>query len=136
MFNRLDALTGLTFLKVPFTVSTDGYSDYLDLSGIEGTVMLSIAVAGSGSGTIGFDVVECDTSGGTYTAITADALFDPATGDPDTFDDVSATATIQTLALNKDLCQRYIKVFFDAGTSHVVAVSAAYTHKYANFSQS
>ena len=61
-------------------------------------------------------VEHSETTGTGFGAVPASALFDPLTGDADTFDAVTTAATDQTLALNRQQLKRFVRVVL-AGTT-------------------
>lgn len=88
----------------------------LDISKYIGNIFLNISQAAGGSDTLAITVQHAEASGGTFGAVPATALFNPATGAADTFDNLVALATDQTLALNRQQLKRYVRVSF-AGAS-------------------
>lgn len=125
----LDNVVRLLSMLAPSTVSTDTDTASIDLSQYEGSVLIEISVATGGTGTL-TPTVEDSADNSTFAAIPADALFDPDTGADAAFAAVTTTASFQVLAVKRDRCRRYLRVHLDAGTSHVVAVSAAAARKY------
>lgn len=125
----LDNVVRLLSMLAPTTVSTDTDTTSIDLSQYEGSVLIAVSVATGGTGTL-TPTVEDSADNSTFAAIPADALFDPDTGADAAFAAVTTTASFQVLAVKRDRCRRHLRVHLDAGTSHVVAVSAAAARKY------
>ncbi len=125
----LDNWAQITNLLAPTTVTTDTDSAVIDLSRVEGNVLIAVSVAASGEGTL-TPSVEDSGDNSSFAAVPADALFTPDTGVQAAFAAVTTSASFQVLALKKDRCRRYVHVHLDAGTTHVVAVVAATARKY------
>ena len=134
MAHPIDNINAVSVLQAPATITADAQTTALDQSVLEYNALITVSVAAGGTGTLSIAVTEADTIGGAYTAVPASALFNPDTGEDDTFDDVTTTESNQTLALNLDKCKRFVRAELTAGTSHVVAVVAVATNKDANFS--
>lgn len=116
----------------------------IDTSNYEGTLLIHVSSqAPSASDTLTITVEDSDVQadGSDWAAATAAALFDPATGDTDTFDVITdAAASHQTLALRLAYCKRYVRVVVTAaGSGITIPFNGAFLvghKKYANFAQS
>lgn len=128
----LDNAVEIKQLTAPATITSDTNSATLDVSGYEDNLLLALSVAAGGTGTLTVTVQD-SADNSTFADVPADALFDPDTGDADTFDAVTTSASFQVIGLTKARCRRYVRLHYDAGTSHVVAATAAAVKKYANF---
>lgn len=96
-------------------------SSWLDVSGYEGQVLISVnSAAASASDTLTITVLENVATSGSGSAVPADALINPATGLPATFTVVTdAGASFQTLALKLERTAQYIKVILTAAGSGI-----------------
>jgi len=83
-----------------------------DMQNLEGTALLGIVDRVSGTAAATIAVTHSLTSGGTFNAVPADALFTPSTGQPGTFTALSTAASEQYLGLNIQKLRRYIRVEF------------------------
>lgn len=111
--------------------STGGNSGELDLAGVEGTVRLTVNDRAGGTAAATIAVTHSETSGGSFDAVPADALFDLETGDADTFANLSTSASDQTLGLLTQRCRRYIRLeIAGSGITHNLAIVAAVGDKY------
>lgn len=109
---------------------TGGNSDVLDMENVEGNVFINIAARAGGTNSMAL-TVEHSEDNSSYAAVPASALFNPVTGEADTFDAVTTAATDQTLALNYQQLKRYLRVVYAGGTlTQNIAVTAAYQPKY------
>jgi hypothetical protein len=99
----------------------------LDVSKYVGNIFLNVAQIAGGSDTLTVAVEHSATSGGTFAAVPASALFDPTTGNAATFTNLAATASDETLGLNRQQCKRYVRVKFSGASSNdnTVSVTAA-----------
>jgi len=89
----------------------------LDVSKYVGNIFINVAQNAGGSDTLVVTVLHCATSGGSFTAVPASALFNLETGNADTFTSLAATASDETLGLNRQQLKRYVLVNF-AGASN------------------
>jgi len=98
----------------------------LDVSKYVGNIFLNVAQNAGGSDTLAVTVEHSLTSGGTFAAVPAAALFNPSTGEADTFTDLGATASDETLYLNRQQLKRFVRVQIDdaANFDHTVSVVA------------
>ncbi|NIN36647.1 MAG: hypothetical protein GTO60_16750 [Gammaproteobacteria bacterium] len=90
----------------------------LDIAKYVGNIFINVSQAAGGSDTLAVVVEHATTSGGTFAAVPASALFDPATGDAATFANLAALATDQTLALNRQQLKRYVRVKFTGASAN------------------
>lgn len=107
-------------LSVNASIRADGYATAdgatLDGAGVDvgesvGPVMVTVDAALASAGETMTFTVEHSFDNTTFAPVGADALVDPATGDPDTFTVNSATvAVLETLALKRDRLRRYVRV--------------------------
>jgi len=83
------------------SVTSTATSSAIDLLEFDGDVILVLnCAAGTGSSpTLNIKVQDSDASGGTYTDLSGAA-----------FTEVTTSASLQTLAVNKDECNRFIKI--------------------------
>lgn len=111
----LEALEVKT-LKASAVVSASAQSAALDLADYEGPITIILQSTASGSGvTNAIKVIECDTSGGSYTDVVGGG-----------FTTVANSASAQVLRLNSDELKRYIELDFTiAGGSGTGVVSAS-----------
>lgn len=133
--HQVDNAVQIDVLLAPATVDADTESGSLDTSLLEDNTLLTVSVAGGGTGSVSFAVTESDTLAGSYTAVPTTALFNPDTAEDDTFDAATTTLSNQTLALDTRQVKRFIRIEITAGTSHDIAIFAASSRKYANFTQ-
>ena len=121
-----------TMLNGQLTTS-GGNSGELDIENGQGTAVLSIHDRTGGTAAATIAVTESDTTGGTFTAIPAAALFNLDTGAAATFANLATTLTDQKLGLHLQLLRRFIRVEI-AGTSisHDLAITAAVGKKYSS----
>ena len=89
-------------------VTSTATSSAIDLLEYDGDVMLILdsAAGGGSSPTLDIKVTESDASSGTYTDLSGA-----------TFTQVTGSASMQTLAINKDESKRYIKIVQTIGGS-------------------
>jgi hypothetical protein len=101
-------------------------SSELDLNQYLGNVFLNVDARAGGTGDSTVGVEHAETSGGTFSAVPASALFDPLSGAADTFANITTTAYEDTLGLNRQQLKRFVRVAI-AGTvtSQDVAIVAA-----------
>ena len=106
-----------------FTVT--GSTAELDLENRIGNLFLNVSARAGGTGDTTVAVEHAETSGGTFSAVPASALFNVLTGEADTFTNITTTALDETLGLNRQQLKRFVRVTF-AGTitSQDVAVTA------------
>lgn len=99
----------------------------LDVSKYVGNIFLNIAQVAGGSDTLTITVQHATTSGGTFGAVPASALFDPTTGNAATFTNLGATASDETLGLNRQQLKRYVRVSLAGASSNdnIVTITAA-----------
>lgn len=113
---------------------TGGNSDVFDVSKVIGNLFLNISARAGGTATMALTVEHSEASGSGFGAVPASALFNPATGDADTFDSVTTAATDQTLALNTQQLKRYLRVVYaGTGLAQEIAVTVAYQAQYTEF---
>lgn len=105
---RLDNL-----MNANLTTATN--SAEFDVEQFLGNVFLNVHARSGGTGAATVGVEHSETSGGTFTAVPASALFDPLSGDADTFANISTTEYEDTLALNRQQLKRFVRVAI-AGT--------------------
>jgi len=109
----------------------------LDISGIDGDVHLVLdAEAGQGTNpTLDLAVQHRVDSTATWGAVPAASLYDPTTGDADTFTQVTSAASLQRLALHRERLKAQIRVVATIGGTNtpkfVCAVYAVGPLKYA-----
>ena len=98
---NLDKLTVVAG-KATGAVTSTATSSAIDLLEYDGDVLLVLdCAAGTGtSPTLDIKITECATTGGTYTDLSGAA-----------FTQVVDAASMQTLVINKDSAERYIKIF-------------------------
>ena len=101
---KLTVLAGVATAAVTSTAT----SSAIDLLEYDGDVMLILdsAAGGGSSPTLDIKLTESATTGGTYTDLSGA-----------TFTQVTGSASMQTLAINKDECKRYIKIVQTIGGS-------------------
>ena len=89
-------------------VTSTATSSAIDLLEYDGDVVLILdsAAGGGSSPTLDIKLTECATTGGTYTDLSGA-----------TFTQVTGSASMQTLAINKDECKRFIKIVQTIGGS-------------------
>ena len=89
-------------------VTSTATSSSIDLLEYDGDVMLILdsAAGGGSSPTLDIKLTECATTGGTYTDLSGA-----------TFTQVTGSASMQTLAINKDESKRFIKIVQTIGGS-------------------
>ena len=104
---NLGKLTGVAGVATAAVTST-ATSSAIDLLEYDGDVMLILdsAAGGGSSPTLDIKVTESDATGGTYTDLSGA-----------TFTQVTGSASMQTLAINKDECKRFIKIVQTIGGS-------------------
>ena len=97
---NLDKLTVVAG-KATGAVTSTATSSHIDLLEYDGDVLLVLdCAAGTGtSPTLDIKLTECATTGGTYTDLSGA-----------TFTQVTDSASMQTLVINKDSAERYIKI--------------------------
>ena len=97
---NLDKLTVVAG-KATGAVTSTATSSAIDLLEYDGDVLLVLdCAAGTGtSPTLDIKLTECATTGGTYTDLSGA-----------TFTQVTDSASMQTLVINKDSAERYIKI--------------------------
>lgn len=95
----------------------------LDVSKYVGNIFLNVSQNAGGSDTLVITVLHCATSGGSFTAVPAEALFDPTTGDAATFANMTTLAVDQTLALNCQQLKRYVLVNVAGASSNDNTIS-------------
>ena len=89
-------------------VTSTATSSAIDLLEYDGDVLLILdsAAGGGSSPTLDIKLTECATTGGTYTDLSGA-----------TFTQVTGSASMQTLAINKDSSKRFIKIVQTIGGS-------------------
>ena len=89
-------------------VTSTATSSAIDLLEYDGDVFLILdsAAGGGSSPTLDIKLTECATTGGTYTDLSGA-----------TFTQVTGSASMQTLAINKDSSKRFIKIVQTIGGS-------------------
>jgi hypothetical protein len=113
--NQLD-VDVLTNANVTTSGAQTVNSSELDVSGVEGNILLTVSARASGTGTVTVAVEHSYTTSTGFTAVPAAALINANTGEADTFDTWSTAASTQTLGLRKDLLRRYVRVTY-SGTN-------------------
>lgn len=100
-------------------------SGELDLINADGTAILTIHDRASGTAVATIAVTHSLTTGGTFTAVPAAALFNLATGAAAAFTDLSTSLSVQSLGLHLQQLRRFVRVEF-TGTNidHNLAVVA------------
>ena len=109
------------------TVDTDPEpSAELDISKYVGNIFINVAQIAGGSDTLAITVQHATASGGSFASIPAAALFNVGTGDADTFTDLGATASDESLGVNRQQLKRYVRVLISdaANFDHIVSVTA------------
>jgi len=110
--------------------STGGTSTAVDISGAEGPIIISVAVASGGTNSMAIAVTQSTTLGGTYTAVPAANLLN-ASGVASTFAAVSTAGSIQTLFLNRVNSEEFIALSFTGGTlTQTVSATISFIQKY------
>ena len=101
---KLTVVAGVATAAVTSTAT----SSAIDLLEYDGDVLLILdsAAGGGSSPTLDIKLTECATTGGTYTDLSGA-----------TFTQVTGSASMQTLAINKDECKRFIKIVQTIGGS-------------------
>ena len=101
---KLTVVAGVATAAVTSTAT----SSAIDLLEYDGDVMLILdsAAGGGSSPTLDIKITECATTGGTYTDLSGA-----------TFTQVTGSASMQTLVINKDSAERYIKIVQTIGGS-------------------
>ena len=101
---KLTVVAGVATAAVTSTAT----SSAIDLLEYDGDVLLILdsAAGGGSSPTLDIKLTECATTGGTYTDLSGA-----------TFTQVTGSASMQTLAINKDESKRYIKIVQTIGGS-------------------
>ncbi len=101
-----------------------------DISQYEGNMAVDAMFEAIGTGTtktvtitVQHNNVQSGADGG-WANIPADALVDPATGDPDTFGVVGAAAYTDRLGLVKERLKKYIRIVLTCGSADVVHLGA------------
>lgn len=119
----LDSKATTTFLLHAAVSSTGTSTTGHDTSKYVGDMQLTVHARTGGTNTATVTVKHCDTVGGTYATVPAEALVD-TTGAEDTFDDISTTVYSQTKVLVKEYLKKYVQVVI-AGTSltHNIAIA-------------
>jgi hypothetical protein len=119
-----------TLLNAQLTTS-GGNSSELDISQYEGNIFLSVDDRAGGTAAATVTVQHAETSGGSFSAVPADALFNPQTGVAATFTDLGTAGSSEALGLVKNKLKRFIRVAV-AGTTitHDLAIVAAAQEKY------
>jgi len=99
----------------------------LDVSKYVGNIFINVAQNAGGSDTLAVTVQHATTSGGSFGSVPAAALFDPTTGNASTFTDLAATASNQTLGLNRQQLKRFVRVLISdaSNNDNTVSVVAA-----------
>ena len=110
-------------LWIALVAATPQVTAELDVSKYVGNIFLNVSQGAGGSDTLVVTVTHSLTSGGTFAAVPASALFNPEPGDADTFDDLVAVATDQTLGLNRQQLKRYVLVTLTGASSNDNTVS-------------
>ena len=87
-------------------------SDEFDMQNLEGTALLGIVDRVSGTAAMSIAVTHSLTTGGTFNAVPADALFTLSTGQAGTFSNLSTAASEQYLGLNVQKLRRFVRVEF------------------------
>lgn len=131
MIYDLPNQTTSVLLAVP-DERTDSVTDLagIDVSAYEGNMAVDAMFEAIGTGTtktvtitIQHNDVAAGADGG-WANVLADALIDPATGEPATFPVVGTSAYHQRLALVKQLVKRYVRVVLTCGSADVVHLGA------------
>ena len=101
---KLTVVAGVATAAVTSTAT----SSAIDLLEYDGDVMLILdsAAGGGSSPTLDIKVTESEATGGTYTDLSGAS-----------FTQVTGSASMQTLAINKDECKRFIKIVQTIGGS-------------------
>jgi hypothetical protein len=106
-----------------FTVATHVSPEYADLGGADcderdaGEVVIKISgMTSSGSATVAINLLDCDTAGGSYAAVTPVQVLVPATA----YDDALWDDTIR-MPIPKFGVRRYIKINVVVGTAALTA---------------
>ena len=101
---KLTVVAGVATAAVTSTAT----SSAIDILEYDGDVMLILdsAAGGGSSPTLDIKITESDATGGTYTDLSGA-----------TFTQVTRSASMQTLSINKDECKRFIKIVQTIGGS-------------------
>lgn len=104
---NLDKITVFAGVATAAKTST-ATSSAIDLLEYDGDILLILdCAAGTGSSpTLDIKLTECATTGGTYTDLSGA-----------TFTQVTGSASLQTLVINKDSAERFIKIVSTVGGS-------------------
>lgn len=109
----------------------------LDITKFAGNIFVNVAARATGTAVTTVSVLHSEETGTGFTAVPASALFNPQTGDADTFTNIpnAGAATDETLALNRQQLKRFVLIQF-GGTDidQNIAVVAAGQADYTEFS--
>jgi hypothetical protein len=89
-----------------------------DVSPHVGNIFINVAQNAGGSDTLVVTVEHSLVSGSGFGAVPAAALFNPETGNADTFDNMVADATDQTLYLVRQQLKRFVRVVLTGASSN------------------
>lgn len=104
----------------------------VDVSGAEGPILITLIVPAGGSNTMSTAVYSHTADAASGSAIPAAALVSATTGAAATFADVSTAASVQTLAVNRELVKRYLYLHLTGTTlTQTVTVVVTFLKKYA-----
>jgi len=90
----------------------------LDISKFVGNIFINVAQNAGGTDTLAVTVQHATSSGGTFGSVPAAALFNLETGNADTFTDLGATASDETLGLNRQQLKRYVRVLISDASNN------------------
>lgn len=127
--NELSVQASLLAQTVSGESATAHKGTGIDIGESAGPILVLVnAPVASASDTITFTVEHSHTTtDGDFTAVGADALVDPSTGDADTFTQVTdAVAVMETLALKRDRLRRYVRVVATTAGTSISGTFAAY----------
>ena len=100
----------------------------IDIGELEGPLLIMVdAPVASTADTITFTVETSESLSTGYAAIAAASLMNPNTGAAATFTQVTASvAVFEALAVNRELCKRYVRVVATTAGSSIDVTFAAY----------
>lgn len=127
--NQLNTQASLLAQSVSSESATAHKGTAVDVGESIGPVLVLVnAPVASASDTITFTVEHSHTTtDGDFTAVGADALVDPASGEAATFTQVTdAVAVFEALALKRDRLRRYVRVVATTAGTSISGTFAAY----------
>ena len=104
---------------------TGASSAELDLRNTAGNIFLNVAARAGGTNTMSVVVEHAETSGGSFSAVPASAIWG-LDGVAAAFSDVTTSATDEHRTLNRQQLRRFVRVTLTGSTlTHEVSVTAA-----------